>query len=573
MGRSYKSPFTAMLREADAASREVAATGVPIDEVTQMRAKRAQEQWQRRRNCLPKSRNISAPQTESGDVGTRPNGVATQTRIAIVGGGLAGIRCAHKLWVDRGVKSTVYEWNDYVGGRVQTLRNYFAHGQIVEQRGEFISSEHLSMLALASRYKLSLVNANTSSPNLKDTYLFGGSNYTQQALNEDWQNFGWELFNSAADATAWLTRYYSYNQAGFDYDHTSVVDWINQNVPNGMASPFGKLCYHDVLSEFGIPPEQQSALNLIYLLGYNASSENCFQPKNAPLLADTDERYRIAGGNDQILTGMVNELPSGTIQLGQQLIAIKNNSDGSYTCTFQSGSTPSDVIADVVVLAVPFSTLRKVDLSRANISSLKMTAINNLRLGTNVKIMMQFESRAWNSNGFTGNSLTDNAAAGTWESTNQQSGSAGILVSFPAGSQGSRLASKYGLTTAHGPAPPALVADTLAAMDQIFAGTSKTYNGLAYCNIGSNDQHILGAWSSYAIGQYTQFAGIEPVAEGGIHFAGEHTSLDFQGFMEGGVTSGERVAEEICLNINHVPHGTPTRPRSERMDEEVVLVP
>ena len=61
MGRSYKSPFTAMLREADAAWREVAATGVPIDEVTQMRAKRAEEQWQRHRNCLPGTRNISAP--------------------------------------------------------------------------------------------------------------------------------------------------------------------------------------------------------------------------------------------------------------------------------------------------------------------------------------------------------------------------------------------------------------------------------------------------------------------------------------------------------------------------------
>ena len=32
---------------------------------------------------------------------------------------------------------------------------------------------------------------------------------------------------------------------------------------------------------------------------------------------------------------------------------------------------------------------------------------------------------------------------------------------------------------------------------------------------------------------------------GRLHFAGEHTSVNFQGFMEGAVRSGERVAGEI----------------------------
>jgi len=35
------------------------------------------------------------------------------------------------------------------------------------------------------------------------------------------------------------------------------------------------------------------------------------------------------------------------------------------------------------------------------------------------------------------------------------------------------------------------------------------------------------------------------VPEGPIHFAGEHTSYDFQGFMEGGARSGQRAAREI----------------------------
>jgi monoamine oxidase len=35
------------------------------------------------------------------------------------------------------------------------------------------------------------------------------------------------------------------------------------------------------------------------------------------------------------------------------------------------------------------------------------------------------------------------------------------------------------------------------------------------------------------------------VPEGTVHFAGEHTSLNFQGYMEGAVRSGRCAAREI----------------------------
>jgi monoamine oxidase len=37
--------------------------------------------------------------------------------------------------------------------------------------------------------------------------------------------------------------------------------------------------------------------------------------------------------------------------------------------------------------------------------------------------------------------------------------------------------------------------------------------------------------------------------EGRIHFAGEHTSLQDQGFLEGAVASGERAAHQILGRI------------------------
>lgn len=71
------------------------------------------------------------------------------------------------------------------------------------------------------------------------------------------------------------------------------------------------------------------------------------------------------------------------------------------------------------------------------------------------------------------------------------------------------------------------------------------YNGQAYLSAQLLNPHIGGAYSYYRIGQYTSFSGVEGQQEGNIHFAGEHTSTEFQGFMEGGVRTGERVAGEI----------------------------
>ncbi len=532
-----------MLREARATNHESDATGIPIDEITDLRAERVLKDFNRR--DFLKTAGSAAAITAASQWLRPVRAFAAAPRIVIVGGGLAGLRCAHKLWIERGIASTVYEWDDHVGGRVETLRDFFADGQIIEQHGEFISSEHSSMFSLINRYGLSLDNTYIAPPNTYDVYWFNGAYYTQKQLNADWQKFGRSLFYNAVQKAPFPTTHTNYDATALKWDRMSAVDWIEKYVPGGLSTPFGKLCYEDVLGEYGGPPEQQSALNLVYLLGYDDSSTSGYQPKNSPALAGTDEKYHVRGGNDQIIAGLVSELPSGTVQLGQQLMSVVLNADGSYTCTFQSGSTTCEVMCDHVVLAIPFSTLRHVDLSRAGLSPLKMTAINQLQLGNNAKIMLQFSERVWYADRFNGNCQSDNGASTTWETTNYQTGKSGILLSFPAGLQGQGLAAKYGLTTDEAPAPAAMVNDTLAVLEPIFPGVTNNYNGLAYCNDGNIDPHLLGAYSQYSVGQYTGFAGIESVREGNIHFAGEQTSLNFQGFMEGAVRSGERVANEI----------------------------
>ena len=79
-------------------------------------------------------------------------------RVVIVGAGIAGLGCAHRLWQTYGARAEVYEWSGRTGGRIRTLRGYFDDDQLVEEHAEFINPEHTATLALAREFRLTLDN-------------------------------------------------------------------------------------------------------------------------------------------------------------------------------------------------------------------------------------------------------------------------------------------------------------------------------------------------------------------------------------------------------------------------------
>lgn len=540
MRRSFRSPLTAMLREARAAFAQSRATGVPLDEVTQMRAA---SRGPARRQVLAGALAASAAM-----VLPRRSFAVGQPRIAIVGAGIAGLACAHALWDSRRIQAQIYEWSGRAGGRIQTLRGYFANGQTTEQHAEFVSSEHSATRALARGFGLDLENTYAEPRGVEDTYWLGGARYAQSELNADWQEFGWALFHDAALKVPRAT-YLHHGHAARAWDRMSASEWIQRFVPGGLSGRFGKLCHANLISEYGGPPESQSALNLVYLLGYDDSTADGFQPVSHPVLAGSDEKWHVRGGNDQLIDGLVSRLPAGTIALGRRLVALAENPDGSFTLTFDAGP---EAVADHVVLAIPFTTLRQVDLSGVTLSDLKRRAIAELALGNNVKIQIQVAKRPWTKDGFSGDALTDAAVDGSWDGTSYQANGkraeTEILIAVPGGADGAALASKYGLQQDQGEAPPALVAASLAELEPILPGVTRAWRAgpqLAWVKDGNIDPRLLGAWSQYNVGQYTGFGGIEGAREGNIHFAGEHTSVAFQGFIEGALRSGLRAAREI----------------------------
>jgi monoamine oxidase len=181
-----------------------------------------------------------------------------------------------------------------------------------------------------------------------------------------------------------------------------------------------------------------------------------------------------------------------------------------------------------------------VDFSQANFEPLKVTAINELGMGTNSKLHVQFTRRYWNDLGCNGNTFADTGYQNTWEVTRAQPGTSGILVDYTGG----KIGASFGSGT-----PSSHAQQFLRQIDPLLPGLSAYWNGKATIDFWTGYQWTKGSYSYWKVGQYTKFSGIEKTPQGTCHFAGEHTSQDFRGYLNGGVETGERAANEILAAL------------------------
>jgi monoamine oxidase len=455
---------------------------------------------------------------------------ADSPRIVVVGAGLAGLSCAYRL-KQAGYTAQVYEASDRIGGRCWSDRTSFANGQIAEHGGELIDQGHTAIRQLASELGLKLDNLLTGERNgTEPFYYFDGQPYSYAEAVADIKSI-WQQLHADASAASYPTLYNLSTERGRELDNMSIAAWIDAYVPGGRASRIGQLLDVAYNIEYGAEATEQSSLNMIYLLAYRGMG-------NLRIFGASNEKYHVTGGNDQIPAAMASALP-GQITLGSELIAIRRNSDGSWALSFRGGKT---VTADRVVVAIPFSILRSsVDISKAGFSTRKLTAIRDMGMGTNSKLHVQFTRRHWESLGNNGETYADTGYQNTWEVTRAQPGVSGILVDYTGGNIGASFGNGSPSTRAQ---------QFLGQIEPVLPGISARWNGRAIIDYWTGYRWTKGSYSYWKVGQYQAFAGVEREIEGGsCHFAGEHTSIDFQGYLNGAVETGQRAADEIAAAL------------------------
>lgn len=476
--------------------------------------------------------------------------------VAIVGAGISGLVAALTLH-EAGLTPTIYEASGRSGGRIHTNRAGWFGDQTAEWCGELIDSSHVTMLALAKRFGLALTDVLAGTPRgAQYTIVFDGVYYPVAQAARDFSPVFAQL-KAQLHAAGDLTSYDRLNGEQRRLDAMSVYGWIERYVPGGHTSRMGRYIERAYVAEFGRDTREQSAINLVYMLGTQSGpvqGEDGFH-----IFGPSDERYHILGGNERLTDALAAKLPAGTIRFNTRLEAIARERSGPVTLTLTGDTGRETVVVGRAIVTIPFTRLRHVDYSRARLSSVKERAIQELGYGRHTKMHVPFTKRVWRGHGpwpglSDGTVYTDLGFQNTWDTTRGQAGRRGILVAYLGGPAAVAAAADTAYTTTLESAKTQRSIQTfLSQIERVFPGIARDYAGHATMGCAFLDPFIGGSYSVWLVGQLTAFGGAEGRPEGQIHFAGEHTSLDQQGYMEGGAATGLRAAHEV-LDALHQRH-------------------
>ncbi|BFU89939.1 MAG: Amine oxidase [Nitrospira sp.] len=437
------------------------------------------------------------------------------TKVIIVGAGLAGLTAALRL-KQMGAKVSLVEARDRVGGRVLTIRGAFALGQHAEVGADFIDEGQHEIIRLVKEQGLTLHSI------LKQGFAFvrhpGPGRKRRHILS------GEEAWNSLTHALCPLVTAYRAADKRWDSPiagqlaRQSAAQWLEEV----KADSTMRAVVRGLRGFFLADPEELSLLALVDQLAGDVPGQTAM--------------YRIEGGNDRLPLALAEHLGED-LRLNSVVRAISQDRNSVRVRVETLNGQESSIQGKYVVLAVPTTTLRSIHM-QPPLPAMQARAICSLKYGRTTKALLQFDKSFWRKKGRPRACGTDAPTGAFWDANEEQAGEAGILTLMPGG-QASE--------------------DTQKIVAQ--RGVGGLVDALDW--MGSRSATLLHSrivtWEDdpWAQGGYAYFdPGFDPHLRdwltrphGRIIFAGEHTSVTWQGYMNGAVESGLRAAKEVCAMV------------------------
>jgi monoamine oxidase len=450
--------------------------------------------------------------------------------IAVVGGGIAGLTAAYRL-MQGGAEVHLYEQLERFGGRMWTKRDFNDDGMFVELGGELVDTNHEDLIDLAKELNVDIQSLKDGEQGV-DFYHFGGKYYTDKDVIAAFAPLGKQI---AEDAEGIYDDKEEFTDKARQFDNISLKDYLKQ-IGGGVEPWVVKMLEVAYVPEYGLDADKQSALNLIDFI--NPDTSNGFE-----IFGESDEAFRVRGGNENLPIAVQRAIRNKVkMNSGHKLVRIQDES-GKVKLSFVSESNSKLITPtyDHVVMALPFTILRNIDgIKELKLSEEKHKAIQEMGFGTNIKVMYGFKERLWRkpTGGRTefcnGSVYADKSFQTVWETSRGQAGNSGIITNFMGGSVGAQ----YG---------PDNIDKYISELDTIFPGLKALADGKKTMLNWPSMKTMRGSYSCPLVGQYTWVYEAAAAAEldGRMVFAGEHTSAESPGYMNGGVESGNRAAKEL----------------------------
>ncbi len=338
----------------------------------------------------------------------------------VIGAGLAGLAAALEL-KDRALDFVVLEARDRVGGRVHTIRAPFSDGLHGEAGAEYVSAEHTYTQSMLRRFRL----LNRNGPSAPRLYVFG----EHRTVGRTVAAFGTEAatdLRRLGRRTALMGRkipdpYHPWlAPSAKELDARSVRDWLDDLELTPLVST-----YLDVWQRLDYSIENDR----ISLLQF-ARDDRLYRSATGPDVG------RPSDGMDLLPRAMAAELGDRVI-LNAQVMEVRQT-EHSASVTVEIAGSPRELESGQVIVAVPTPALQRVRFS-PSLPRSHAEAIQDLKYGTVVKVLMQFSRRFWLERQRLRGIMTDLPFLSAWDATRDQPGERGILGTYTAGQEGSSV--------------------------------------------------------------------------------------------------------------------------------------
>src|ERR1051325_5478057 len=497
-----------------------------------------------------------------------------KTGVAVVGGGLAGLMAARRLG-EHGLQVTLYEARDEVGGRVLS-NTTFSKGRVTEEGAELIGSFHTTWLTLANYYGLSVVSRmdddlyERAGLEMKLTLDKALSMGEIMWLNKEMERRALKRIAELAQEIRFPNKPWDQEQALTKYD-ISVAEGLAQycQINKAQEPRLWMMIEHLLVNNEVSPLEDMSFLGL--LCKVRAAQDVRFT--NDALLREKRfmngddarlmrywnelETFRCGDGCQALAKAMAKEIVSSykaTLHLKRAVTHIAISGQGvilSSKRVVKRDGTLSDQPAmslpyEYVVLAIPPTVWKGVEITDGGKKVDLATEVGMIGMCPAVKNFSDVKQRFWVKEKRAAPSGGSPTIGQVWEGTDNQTRVAGqgVVLSVFAGPLVRDVPTGWRVPRA----------------DEIEKGLAQLYRGYT----GNRNKSLYSNWtkvpfikSGYASPRPGEIFKIGrkfiPPFHKRLFFAGEHTQMDFFGYMEGALLSGLRAAEALMGQSCGVP--------------------
>jgi monoamine oxidase len=423
--------------------------------------------------------------------------IPKKPKVIIIGAGFAGLAAAYKLH-QRKVDFVILEARNRIGGRVFSHTIDAAEKLVVELGGEWVGKSHERMLQLCDEFKLKL------SDNYLNTRLIRNGNYFDKGkwgFSATWEK---KFEQMKAD-------YKKLTDAGAR--KLDKIDWWRYLVNNG--------CDGNDLELRELMDSTDFGESLRHVSAYAAIGE--YAESNSTNEMD----LKITGGNQQLAFSIRDIIGADKIMLQHKVEKIEQSSKVKLTC---AGGQVFD--GDFIICTVPTFSAKQINWIPALPPDTEM-AMNELQYARINKNAMLYSERFWKDESF--DLVTDTPGHYFYHATKNQPSAKGVLISYAIGDKAPVIHAQT----------DAWKADMINMSLKPGFGDTRQFLEKQQDYYWGDDAYSKGAYAMYGVGQWF---GIMPVLQRSFiktHFAGEHLSDAWQGFMEGAIETGEAAADKI----------------------------